>query len=54
MINRIATAYSAILEKDGKKRGGGGHEHSEKAERMAEHIEESEEKRGVFLSDLRR
>jgi hypothetical protein len=30
-----------------KKQGGGGHEHSDKADRMADHIEESEEKRGV-------
>jgi hypothetical protein len=28
-----------------KKKGGGGHEHTEKAKRMAEHIEESEEKK---------
>jgi hypothetical protein len=27
--------------------GSDGHEHSEKAQRMAEHIEKSEEKRGV-------
>jgi hypothetical protein len=30
-----------------EKKRGGGHKHTEKAERMAEHIEEGEEKRGV-------
>jgi hypothetical protein len=30
-----------------KRAGGSGHEHTDKARRQAEHIEESEEKRGM-------
>lgn len=38
---------SQTKNEEDESRGGGAHEHSPKAQRMAEHIEESEEKRGV-------
>jgi hypothetical protein len=35
------------MPKDKARRGGSSHEHTDKADRMAEHIGESEKKRGV-------
>ncbi|GEM_PF-3462115 len=35
------------MPKENHSKDGGGHEHTKKAEDMAEHVEESEERRGV-------
>jgi hypothetical protein len=41
-----AVDHEMVPEDEHKRRGDGGHEHTEKAERMAEQIEEGEEKKG--------